>query len=280
VRILKVRSGCGCTKAEASTDRVKPGATCTVEAVADPLPAGVRTVTLTLETDSPRAPEVDLKLRLTGNRPPPFVMSVAGTPTFTNGFDPKDERKVVVTTIEPPERSGEPRLETDLPFVGIEGPEVVTKPYGEQDYGPAIVYRTYTFRVSLRERPPIGTFTGLIAAIDPWNGGVSGRLTVAGAEVPAVRPIPTILQLVAGTSAKRFRVLSRDPAPSLVVDPGDGPVVVERDIGGRSDRSFGFTAQVPSGTPPGRYDLAIRPAPGAEAVGTVAVLVTAREANP
>lgn len=71
VRITSVRSGCGCANAQAEPLVVPPRGKTTVLVDVEPIDAGVRFVTIVVETDSPTSPSVPLRLSADGWRRPP-----------------------------------------------------------------------------------------------------------------------------------------------------------------------------------------------------------------
>lgn len=117
VRVMSVETSCGCAKPFVRPDVIPPGGQGSVAVDAVPLPSGERTAEITLSTDSPLTPTVELKLRMIGRRRPPFMVDARGDLTYVTDPSPTDIREIVVRTIEPEQWEKHPILKSELPFL-------------------------------------------------------------------------------------------------------------------------------------------------------------------
>ncbi|MEO6807665.1 MAG: DUF1573 domain-containing protein [Isosphaeraceae bacterium] len=233
VRILSVESGCGCTKQHLSAEIIKPRESAFLTVQPTPLLFGERRVPITLHTDSPSSPVVNLSLRILGGQDPPFLLSVDGDLRFRD-CEAGDELEVVVQTVErSSEADREPVLRSDLPFLRFDRKGTRIKPSG---HSADILVRTSIYSVQIASTPPGDSFHGEVVVIDPWLPEHVNKLRVRGETSPPIRAVPARL-VVRLTGEKKdglpgtFAVLVKTPneADSVRAEPtgDDNPLLVE-----------------------------------------------------
>lgn len=222
VRILGVETTCGCATPKIQPSIIAPGGTGTVEVQAVPLQIGEKTVSVTLKTDSPTTPELVLRLRIVGNRRPPFLGKAGGDLSYEGTFDSPQARDIIAYNVE---LDGSvptpPGVETTLPILEI-GPPILAeeKPYID----PGTVYRKYIYKAEIAANPPQGQFGGDVFIIDPWLPQHRERILVHGEVSPPLRAVPPRIILRvrrAGGSVEgnaKLMILSSTPAPDLVAE--------------------------------------------------------------
>ena len=114
-------------------------------------------------TRSPR-PNQPLTLTVVGTRRPPFLYLLDGEAVFLGEYTPRMSCEIGVFTIEAGEPSSRPTLSTDLAFLNLVPVGVETKPHIESG---TFVHR-WRYRVEFKNRPPSGSFMGLLTAQSPW----------------------------------------------------------------------------------------------------------------
>lgn len=86
----------------------------------------------------------------------------------------------------------------------------------------------------MASRPPLGTFTGEVAVVDPWDGESTERALVHGRVVPAIRAAPSRVSVSAGDPAAKAEItlMSERPSGPLTLGwDGEPPMSAERSGG-------------------------------------------------
>ena len=231
IRVLSVESSCECATPDVRPTEIPPGKVTIVAVEAAPAPVGEQTVVITLNTDSTVTPEVQLRLRMTSSRRPPFLLSVGGDLTYRGGDSSEEGREIFAITIEPTARSRASAPETDLPFLGIRPGAVTESRYRET----GTVQRTYHYQVDFTTDPPPGSFGGVLTIADPWDPAHVERLNIRGHIPDPVEVLPSRLVL-------RVREGEESAAEATFVvrleRAGSGPQ-------GRADRRRGWSVARP-----------------------------------
>jgi len=238
----------------------------------EPLEVGVRAAVITLETDAPSTPVVQLQIVEEGYRRPPYLLSCAGDLFYQEGSDfgePRDIHVEIVALRGVPERKPSPT--STLPCLRIE-PPVVTERKHFND--PDLVVRDYRFPVLVTEEPPVEGFTGLVTVPDPYVSGREVRLPIR------VAPSRLILDPAEGGKVRLLARSHRDKLPLTAAPEGaDSPLIVEA-VG--ADDETGFRAFEVRWKPgrdvaEGVYNVTVRLESGGRASVTVPVMVRERE---
>ena len=160
VRIISVKSGCGCAKPEVSSRLVAPGRVSLIDVVAMTVPLGEKLVRIDVHTDSPLEPDVPLTVKLVGTRTPPFLYLLEGEAVFLGEYSQGMHRDVGVLTVENQDQGPGPEILLDLHFLHATLTGVEAKPF----MTPGTFLRTWRYRIPRlqRERPPFGVFQGVL----------------------------------------------------------------------------------------------------------------------
>ena len=210
--------------------RLAPDGTATVDVEATPPPRGDRVVAFTVNTDSSATPAVALSLRMIDFRRAPYLAGVDGELGYPEDDPTGVVRELTVYMVERPESDRTPAPRSDLPYLKIE-------PAGRSETpitGTGEVNRLYKYRVIMASRPPLGTFTGEVAVVDPWDGESTERALVHGRVVPAIRAAPSRVSVSAGDPAAKAEItlMSERPIGPLTLGwDGEPPMAAERSGG-------------------------------------------------
>jgi hypothetical protein len=196
---------------------LQPGSTGVVEVQTTPPLAGEIVETVTLHTDSSLTPSIPLRVRVAGNRRPPFLLSAAGDLTYPSGASRTDRRIVIAVNIETAsEDPRPPQVRSDLPFLRVGVPKIQEKPY---NVIPGTVMRTYEFDVDFRADPPDSYFSGRVNVTDPWDSGRAQVIEVYGHAAADLRIVPARITLHPNNvESFDFLVITKEPAKGLVVE--------------------------------------------------------------
>ncbi len=239
VRIRSVKSGCGCAKPVVRPEVVAPGHSAVVEVTALTVPVGEKVVELEVLTDSPIKPEVGLILKIVGMRKPPFLYLIEGEAVFLGDYSPEMSRDITVLTVEDRDRGASPEVVIDLPFlkstlIGVEERHFIE---------PGTVLRRWKYRIEFTDRPPSGSFQGVLTAKSPWDAYDTLSQNVVGQLQSGLRAFPSTITLDrSGRETASLVVVCRAPSdrldivtepssrvPFIVkVEPGDGERRVHR----------------------------------------------------
>ena len=215
VNILSIDSGCGCAKPVPSATAIASGQAITLDVEGKPFPIGDRTVAITVHTDSPETPTLDLKLRMLGSRQPPFLLDATGELAFLNversSLNSEGEsRKFVVHMVELESEGREPTFRVDPPSLKVTKVSSTTQPY----VTPGSVIRTYNYQVSFAEPPIESRITGTVAVVDPWFEEHVTDLKVDAEVRSRIRVTPSRVDVASGGGADgsvEFLVLTNEP---------------------------------------------------------------------
>lgn len=222
VRILEAKSSCGCATPDVHPTTIPPGGAGVVEVKAAPRGIGERIVSVTLRTDSVASPEVVLRMRVVGNRRPPYLSSVYGELTYEGDISVGEPRSITATTLElAATKPMPPRVESDLQILEFGPPTLLEETAYDT---PGVVLRRYSYEVKPASSFRENAFVGVVELIDPWDPAHRERLTARGTVLPPLRAIPARVVLHAkdgnGPSIKML-VVSKEPAPGLIVMKGE-----------------------------------------------------------
>jgi len=287
VRILALKTNCGCASATANPMVVPPGGESMVTVVMDPIEVGVRAATITVETDAPATPTVGLQIMVEGFRRPPYLFQLSGQLFYQEGYTPEEAREIQVQVIAlsgVPERP--PVVTSDLPFLQLGIPTVTRRPYLVDAKMQVL---SYLFPIRFRSKPPNEAFSGEVAVVDPWDSDRVLRQKVFGEYNRPIRVAPSRLMLDVGggnelPASARFLARSMRVGEPLKVlaEKEDGPLAVEA-LGNGLDEGGFQTFEVR--WKPGRelvegvYNVTVRPEAGGVALLTVPVRVRKREVS-
>ena len=192
---------------------------------------GQKTVEFTIHTDSPRTPEIRLRLRMVSRRDPPYLSGVRGDLTFTGEIKAGDDAEVVVRTMGLDESGREPDIKVDIPYmkinlIGKASEPLIGTPY--HNY-------TYRYKVVFAEAPPPEVYAGVLTVVDPWDGGHIKSLRINISQSSGIRTYPRRLALnlksAGDTDAEaRFIVRGGGHGAAYRVNGGpelDSPFVLE-----------------------------------------------------
>jgi len=266
VRVLSARSGCGCARPKVRFDRLGPGEVGAVDVDPTPIDVGIKSVPITLTTDSATTPEVSLTVRLIGTRRPPYLLEARGDLTFRDA-KPGAEAEFDATTVTPVSVKESPRpiVRSTLPFLNIKLVNVRERPSADD---PGVKYFYHTYQATIAPEAPEADFRGEIVAGDPWYADRFFRLHVLGTTEPPLRAIPTELRLETGEDSARLTIASRQASGNLRVEVENNAtdaLSVERV--GRADRfeTFLVRRRTVVATPERTYHLVITTSESPEA---------------
>lgn len=259
VVIRSVSSSCNCAEPVVEPTTIPPGGVATVEVKATPPPRGNRSVTFTVITDSLITPVVELSLKMIGTRRAPYLAGVDGELGYPEDDPTGVVRELTVYMVELPESDRMPAPRSDLPFLKVE-------PLGRSEspiIGTGDVNRLYKFRVIMASRPPLGTFTGEVAVVDPWDDEHSERALVHGRVVPALRMAPSRVSVAADdpSATADIKLISQQPmGPVTLKWDGETPMTAERSGGDTEASPTIVTLRPKQGMPmrPGEYTLIVQ----------------------
>ncbi len=233
VEITSIESGCGCTKPRVEPKVIPPGRSGFVTFEAKPFPIGEKRVSIVLNTDSPKTPDVRLTLRMIGSRKPPFLLNIRGDLSYPNWEATKAPREIIVTTVEGLEMTNEPKPTCDLPQVRFERQSIDEQPYTTPD----TVQRTYKYLALFDPAVDDDTVSGELRVVDPWMLDHIETLQVFVKSEPPIRVAPTLITLSAGgqdgqdgTKAE-FLVITKGSSPRLTIradSPESDFITIER----------------------------------------------------
>lgn len=150
------RTSCGCSEASAVPPRLAPGEAGEIRVVGEPPPAGEKAVTITVSTNDPLRPEVELGLVMVGTRVTiPYIANHNGPIRYGELSQVPAASLLTITTRE---HAGQPPwiavASSTKEGVEIEGGLIDERPYGDD----AILLRRYDYRVKLKDLPQPGEF--------------------------------------------------------------------------------------------------------------------------
>lgn len=238
VRIVGVRSSCGCTVTSVSPEVVGPGERSIIVAESSVPPVGSRTTRMVVETDSIADRELILRLTVRGRDAPPFLVGARGHLAFTAdgpAHDLGSTRELTVTLIEPESERREPLVETDLEFIRIDPARTEERPFRETGF----IARRHVYEVGFSGPPP-PAFHGRLTVSDPWLEGHVEALRVSGRSRPRIRSIPARPRLGPEGTA-RFTLLWDDSIESVEASEA-GAVRLRRTSIDRARRFADFEA--------------------------------------
>ncbi len=231
VHVSSVESGCGCARPTVRPDTIAPGEAATVDVQVDEIPIGEKIVPISLTTDSPATPRIDLSLKVIGRRAPPYLLKATGDLVWRD-FSTPGPKEVAVEALERKGDDRPPILKSNLPFLKITPKGVQSHPRGPDE--PDIVDRTYLYEITLEGRPPEAQFAGEVSVVDPWDLGRVLSVHAYGQLPPPIRVFPQRLILKrdrpgAAPPPARFSVLTTATSRDLRIEAeeGDGPLSVE-----------------------------------------------------
>ena len=216
VHIVAVESGCGCTKPVPSATAIPPGQAITLDVEARPFPIGDRTVPITVRTDSPVTPTIDLRPRMIGSRRPPFPLDAVGELAFLNVERGKlipmgERRQFKVRMVETANDSREPSFRVDPPAIMVTLASKKTEPH----IGDGNVVRTCTYDVAFAEPPIEGRLAGTVVVVDPWFLEHQNELRVMAEVRSRLRAVPARIDLPADGSADFMVLMNATEAVAL-----------------------------------------------------------------
>jgi len=225
VRILEIISGCGCARPTVTPMIISPGRTGIVDVEATPIVTGEKEVIITLITDSPTSPEIDLRFLLVGDVPPPYLLGATGDLAFVAGSGDVDARTIRVILIEKAgSRLTPPIVKTDVPGFEL-GQPLLEK---EQPYlGEGNVSRTYKIETKLTTNPDGPTLVGDVSVIDPWNAQRVQTLRVHVDYPPLLKASPSrVIFRINGIDSKsvdaaQVIIVARELVPDIVAEVED-----------------------------------------------------------
>jgi Protein of unknown function (DUF1573) len=251
VRVVSVKSGCGCARPVVSSELVAPGRATLVDVAAMMVPLGEKLGRIDVRTDSPVKPDVPLTVRLVGTRKPPFLYLLDGEVVFLGDYLPGMSRELGVLTVEHDRQGSAPKIRIDQPFLKATLAGVETKPFME----PGTFLRRWKYNVELKERPSPASFTGLLTAESPWEHGESLSLNIIGQLQPGLRAFPKAVTLDGtGREPSSFLVVCGSPGGVLQVEteqPSAVPLIVEEEGGAVDRKTHRFTIRLATAIAPG-----------------------------
>ena len=279
VRILSISTSCGCAKAEASPLLVPPGGRSTVAVTVDSSEVGVRVSTITLQTDAPATPSVELRVAVEGYRDPPYLVDATKALCFREGYSPGEPREFVVNAValkSMPEAA--PSVTSDLPFLEFGPPTFVDKQHVK---GPEVVIRSYQYPVRFAAAPPDEGFSGRVSVADPWVEGRTIQSMVLGEPNRPIRVVPSRLVLdLAKNGPTRFLARSnrRDRSLTAVAEDPNGPLLVEEveEVGESGFHAFNVRCKDARGDFGGAHRIIVRVGDGGGESLTVPVRIVGK----
>jgi hypothetical protein len=283
VHITSVESGCGCTIPSVRPTTVEPDGTAVVSVVGTPLDSGVRTVAITVHTDSPLSSEIILRFKMITDRIPPFITAVAGDFAYPEGYSADDVREFVVTSIESGSQDKIPIVQTDLSFLSVSQPTVRENPFDES----SLKQRTYTYRITFNAKSVEGSFVGRIWAVDPWTGIKADGVLASHTAPRPLRVSPSRVTLSVRADGEIGRaeivVLTKRPMAELVVEPangGSGAIEVLEIKSDTTTRLRRFLIRAKRAGVTGMKDVAVLIKENADARESVLIPVVFRSVSP
>jgi hypothetical protein len=174
--IRDIQTGCGCSVASVERRSIPPGERAKFRVEARGPSAGTRDLTITVETDDPDSEILEFRLRLSGERPPPYVVRHSEAVQFGDLDGKEAIRTLFVNTREV---AGAPpwitEASTGSPALGIDGGMTREVPLGG-----AAVARDYSFRVTLSPPDRVGWFRDEIIL------ATSDGTTLPGVSIPVI----------------------------------------------------------------------------------------------
>lgn len=160
LEIRDVRSSCGCAVPRMPNKHIAPKGFATMEVRVSQPPIGSRSATVTVVTNSPTTPTIQLKITSWArNNEPRIVQIIPPRVTFRADDDLADPQTVIVTTLE---ETGNLLLQSahcDLPFVTVETANVEESQLFSSDF----VQRKYRYFLRVRDSHPVGRFVGSLS---------------------------------------------------------------------------------------------------------------------
>ncbi len=215
VAIHEVRSGCGCAKPRLLESVVQPGKQANLLVDPTPIEFGGRTVSIDVETDSPKTPRLTLELQVKGWHKPPYLQNVLGDLTFR---DAEPGTAITFETTSFCTRGDDTplRITNSIPGLAINLKESIRK---DSPDGANLMLRIDRYEAKVVAKPSEAAQIGSLTVDDPWNEGHNIALPVRFDVVPAIRIIPSRITLNTGKSgsappAQEFRVLGRKDLPA------------------------------------------------------------------
>jgi hypothetical protein len=190
VRILDVKSDCGCATPEVTPRIIEPGRNAIVSVSATVVPYLSRDLGINIQTDSPTTPDVFLRFRVTGNQRPPLLIDVSGDLSFVGVYSKGEQRELTVVTSEREGESRSPAVSSNLRFLEFEerGSE-------EASQGGGLTLRKRRFSATLSDMPPAGTSVGRVTVTDPWDPRNTRDLNVLVRRSAAMSCSPTFVEV-------------------------------------------------------------------------------------
>jgi hypothetical protein len=281
VQILEIKSGCGCAAPEVTSKKLLAGQRAEVRVSAIPPAIGERAVPITLETDSPVTRTVDLVLKMSATRKPPFLLRLSGVLAYLADDWKKETREFeAITFVTSDTPHIVPVVTCDLPFIKIEPDDVVEE---AQRTGEAI-QRNHRYRITVTADPGVSHFSGTVKAVDPWDPSHVETLPIHGEIRRPVRWVPSVVRLqIDGSNTVDpvglvISTLSDCPNLRVVPEPG-APLLVEQDQERRSDLFHRFRVRFDSSHDPseGEYAHQVISSPGQENADVIPVKVVRRK---
>ena len=234
VHVVAVETTCGCVSSSVKPEIIPPGTIAAVEVRATPLQVGEKTVSITLRTDSPATPKVELQLHIVGSRCPPFFATAGGELSFLDGFSLAETRELLAYNVEMVNAKPTPPLvKVDLPFLEI-GPAKLLEE--SRSPGPGSCNRKYGYELKMTAAPPTDRYAGEVTVTDPWDSRHVERIRFHGENRPPIRTVPSRITLRIpnrdgqGAEAKLL-VMAKESVTDLLVEVEGGgkpPLNVER----------------------------------------------------
>ena len=283
VRILEILSGCGCAKPTVTPMTIPSGGTGIVDVQTTPMMTGEKEILITLRTDSPVTPELDLRLQVIGSVQPPYLLGTTGDLTFSVGDGDSEVRTIKVIMLE--KEGSKPKLpivKTDVPDFEIGRPIL----HQEHPYpGEGNLSRTYHVETKLAKYPDQGSLVGDVSVVDPWNPQHVQQLRVHVEVKPSWKASPSRvvfrLRGDASEDSDQVQVLiaSRSPEPDLVAEvEGSAPLLADNIQQLGDPRRHVLTIRVkPGAHQPGEYVVRVGPRSSGQRLSIpVAILVGGR----
>lgn len=193
VRIISVRTSCGCTNAKTNKEIVNPSESIDLTAIMDPIDVGLKSAIITVETDSGLTPTLNFQVIEEGYLPPPYIFQVQGDLYFNNHVEKDQKRKINIQIVS--DRSNldiEPILETDASFLKIEKETTETK---ASINDPSLFVINHHYFISLKEAYPLLGYQGSIDVKDPWNKSRNLSLNVVIEKQLLFKSIPSVINI-------------------------------------------------------------------------------------
>ena len=237
VRITEVKSSCGCATPRVEPSLIPAGATARVEVRAMPLLIGERSAVVTLRTDSPQTPEVELRLRIIGSRRPPFLAKAEGELFFEETGSTVETRRILVHTAEAAgSNATPPKIVHHSALLHVGPPKLQAEKTADDGHS---IARSYEYLVTVRPEEVREPFSEGVEVVDPWDPEHRVRIEARGGRALPLKAVPARLAIDGRRGATaQFLVITTSHLDDLIVEPADGrsPLVVERierDPGGK-----------------------------------------------